>query len=59
MSEQILYQTVSIVYRTKKRDNYQQPMNFLHEELESSKKIVKQDGYKYLKKAENISFRDS
>lgn len=31
----------------------------LHEERESLKKIVKQDGYKYLKKVENISFTDS
>ena len=31
----------------------------LHEERESLKKIVIQDGYKYLKKVENIPFTDS
>ena len=31
----------------------------LHEEHENLKKIVKQDGYKYLKKVENIPFTDS
>ena len=31
----------------------------MHEEHESLKKIVKQDGYKYLKKVENIPIRDS
>ena len=30
----------------------------LHEELECLKKILKQDGYQYLKKVENIPFRD-
>ena len=31
----------------------------LHEERECLKKILKQDGYKYLKKVENIPFTDS